>query len=541
MDAMRPFDPEPAETATGQSPAPFGVGQLAFAIRSALEARFGRIRVRGEIVDYRGPHRSGHHYFALKDKDGLSTAKIDAVVWKTAVGRLGLRPENGTEVIATGKLTTYPDRGSYQLNVERLEYAGEGALQARIEAIKAKLLAEGLFDAARKRPIPFLPRVIGIVTSPQGAVIRDILHRLTERFPCRVLVWPVPVQGEGAAAQVAAAIEGFGRLPERASPGAPDLVRPDLVIVARGGGSLEDLMAFNEEVVVRAAALCPIPLISAVGHETDHTLIDLAADLRAPTPTAAAEKAVPVRAELVADVKQLDGRMASAWARASEVRRLRLERAARGLPDLPGLIGAARQRLDDRSDRLAAALPGFVLRRRELLSRLQARLPAPTTRIEAARGRLLRADAALGAALLARRAIAARRLDQAGSVEAPLRAGLRERCIRLDGLVGRLEALSYRNVLARGFALVEGEDGSARSRAAQLHEGEAVRLRFADASVAARIEPHGESSPEGPQGATAAEERADGGAVRRAVADPTAASRRAARGKPTPPGQEQLL
>jgi len=519
---------EPSELQSlGSGPQEFSVGALSAAIRSALEARFGRVRVRGEIVDYRGPHRSGHHYFALKDKDGISTAKLDSVVWKTATARLGLRPENGTEVVATGRLTTYADRGTYQLVVERLEYAGEGALLARIERIKAKLGAEGLFDAARKRSIPWLPASIGIVTSPQGAVLRDILHRLAERFPVPVLVWPVPVQGEAAAAAVAAAIEGFGRLPLQAGPG--QAFRPELLIVARGGGSLEDLMAFNEEIVVRAAALCPIPLISAVGHETDHTLIDLAADLRAPTPTAAAEKAVPVRAELVAAVKQLDGRMAAGWARQGEIRRLRLDRVAGRLPDLPGLLGRARQRLDDRADRLAAALPGFLLRRRERLTRLGARLVSPVARIEAGRGRLGRLEAALRAALLARRAGAARRLDRAGFGEAPLRASLRERRVRLEGLAGRLEALSYRNVLARGFALVEDAGGGALTRAAQVRDGARLALVFADGKVAARA-------------GTAAAEATPGGDA--AAADPAAPAGglKPRRGpKAQPAGQETLL
>src|SRR5579884_1188657 len=263
------------------------VSELSAALRRTVEDTFGHVRVRGEISGYRGPHSSGHAYFALKDEG----ARIDAVIWKTAFGRMRIRPEEGLEVIATGRLTTYPGRSSYQMVIESLEPAGLGALMALLEQRKRRLAAEGLFDEARKQRLPYLPSVIGVVTSPTGAVIRDILHRLAERFPRHVVVWPVRVQGDGAAEEIAAAIEGFNALPERVTGRLPR--RPDLIIVARGGGSLEDLWSFNEEIVVRAAAASLIPLISAIGHETDVTLIDFAADRRAPTPTAAAEMAVP--------------------------------------------------------------------------------------------------------------------------------------------------------------------------------------------------------------------------------------------------------
>src|SRR5437763_677366 len=275
------------------------VSELSAALKRTLEDAYRVVRVRGEITGYRGPHSSGHSYFALKDEG----AKIDAVIWKGTYGRIRFKPEEGLEVIATGKLTTYPGRSSYQIVIESLEPAGIGALMALLEERKKKLAAEGLFDEARKQLIPYLPEVIGVITSPTGAVIRDILHRLSDRFPRHVLVWPVRVQGDGSAEEVAAAIRGFnafaagGRMP-----------RPDLIIVARGGGSLEDLWSFNEEIVVRAAAGSMIPLISAVGHETDVTLIDFAADVRAPTPTAAAEMAVPVRAELIQRVDGLKRR-----------------------------------------------------------------------------------------------------------------------------------------------------------------------------------------------------------------------------------------
>src|SRR5262247_2292375 len=266
------------------------VSELSAALKKTVEDAFGYVRVRGEISGYRGPQASGHCYFALKDEG----AKIEAVIWRTAFARMRLKPEEGLEVFVTGRLTTFPGKSTYQIVIETLELAGVGALMALIEKRKKKLAAEGLFDEARKQLLPFLPDVIGVVTSPTGAVIRDILHRLADRFPRRVLVWPVRVQGDGSAEQIAVAIRGFNALPE-----AGPIPRPDLVVVARGGGSLEDLWSFNEEIVVRAAAAGMIPLISAVGHETDVTLIDFAADKRAPTPTAAAEMAVPVRAELM--------------------------------------------------------------------------------------------------------------------------------------------------------------------------------------------------------------------------------------------------
>ena len=269
------------------------------------------MRVRGEISGYRGPHSSGHCYFALKD----DSAKIDAVIWRSALARLRMKPEEGLEVFVTGRLTTYPGKSTYQIVVETLEPAGLGALMALVEERKRKLAAEGLFDAARKQPLPFLPDVIGVVTSPTGAVIRDILHRLADRFPRHVIVWPVRVQGDGSAEEVAAAIRGFNAL----APDGP-VRRPDLVIVARGGGSLEDLWSFNEEVVVRAAAASMIPLVSAVGHETDVTLVDFAADVRAPTPTAAAELAVPVRLDLVARLDGLTRRSLACWSASGRAR-----------------------------------------------------------------------------------------------------------------------------------------------------------------------------------------------------------------------------
>src|SRR5476649_444654 len=319
----------------------FTVSELSSALKRTVEEAYGHVRVRGEISGFRGPHSSGHCYFALKD----DSAKIEAVIWKGVHGRMKFKPQEGLEVIATGKLTTFPGSSKYQIVIEAIEPAGIGALMALMEERKKKLAAEGLFDEARKQLLPWLPEVIGVVTSPTGAVIRDILHRLQDRFPRRVLVWPVRVQGEGSAEQIAGAIRGFNALPEGGR-----IPRPDLLIVARGGGSLEDLWSFNEEIVVRAAAESMIPLISAVGHETDVTLIDFAADKRAPTPTAATEMAVPVRADLMAEMAALTARQIGSWQRGMEVRRTELRSAARALPALEDLVAIPRQRLDHAAD-----------------------------------------------------------------------------------------------------------------------------------------------------------------------------------------------
>src|SRR5712672_896412 len=332
----------------------WSVSELSAALKRTVEDAYGFVRVRGEISGYRGPHASGHCYFALKDEG----ARIDAVIWKGTFGRIRFKPEEGLEVIATGRLTTYPGRSSYQIVIDSLEPAGVGALMALLEERKKKLAAEGLFDEARKQLLPYLPDVIGIVTSPTGAVIRDILHRLADRFPRHVLVWPVAVQGEKAAAEVAAAIAGFNRLPEQGP-----VPRPDILIVARGGGSLEDLWAFNEEIVVRAAAASTIPLISAVGHETDTTLIDFVSDRRAPTPSAAAEMAVPVRADLMAQTLDFGKHTMACMNRVLREANLAVTSLARGLGDPLRLIEERQQRLDVSSERLRLATQQMVNRR----------------------------------------------------------------------------------------------------------------------------------------------------------------------------------
>ena len=330
-----------ATVSAGDNSPALSVSELAGSLKRAIENAFGQVRVRGEISGFKR-HASGHCYFTLKDEN----ACLDAVIWRSGAGGLAFRPEDGAEVIATGKLTTYPGRSKYQIVVDRMELAGEGALLALLERRRKALAAEGLFDAGRKRKLPFLPRVIGVITSPTGAVIRDILHRLEDRCPTRVIVWPVAVQGDGAAARIADAIRRFPTIEPR----------PDLLIVARGGGSIEDLWPFNEEEVVRAAAASPIPLISAVGHETDTTLIDHAADLRAPTPTAAAEIAVPVRAELLNQLAELQHRARQCLSRRVERGRERFDLALGRWPEPQAILAPPVQRLDDLGDRLPRSL-----------------------------------------------------------------------------------------------------------------------------------------------------------------------------------------
>jgi exodeoxyribonuclease VII large subunit len=472
----------------------FTVSELAGAVKRTLEGSFGRVRVRGEITEFKA-YGSGHQYFALKDE----TAKIRAIIWKGVVSRVGLKAENGVEVIATGKLTSYPERSEYQLIVEKLEYAGAGALLARIDALRIKLQAEGLFE--RRRPLPVLPRVIGVITSAQGAVLQDIKTTIARRFPRQILLWAVPVQGEGSAEKIAAAIIGFNNLPA-------DMPQPDVLIVARGGGSLEDLMAFNDEAVVRAAAASRIPLISAVGHETDTTLIDFASDRRAPTPTAAAEMAVPARAELLADLAQKAARLEGATARQLGAARAGLDRAGSKLPDLPAILGAARQRMDDRGERLTLALPNFLSAKRGRLERLALRHPRDI--IAGLRGRVTMLGQHLNTALPALLRTGSKRLDTAGyklthpgaeialrrgrvdmlaqRLRAPLPGQLREAHLRLDTVAARLDSVSYERVLARGFALVTTAKGAPVTSASKVSPGAALSLRFADGEVAVRAE-----------------------------------------------------
>ncbi|HLS68679.1 MAG TPA: exodeoxyribonuclease VII large subunit [Kiloniellales bacterium] len=470
------------------------VSEISGAIKRTLENAFDRVRVRGEISGFKRA-ASGHCYMALKD----DRAVLDAVCWRGTSQRLALQPEDGLEVIATGRITSYPGRSKYQLIIDSLEMAGEGALLKLLEERRRKLAAEGLFAAERKRVLPFLPEVIGVVTSPSGAVIRDILHRLEDRFPRRVLVWPVLVQGQGAAEQVAEAIRGFNRLP-RSGP----CPRPDLLIVARGGGSLEDLWAFNEEIVVRAAADSQIPLISAVGHETDTTLIDFASDRRAPTPSAAAEMAVPVRSELIATVMDLGRRQVSSSARYLAERRNLVEGLGRGLPDPQRLLLEKGQSLDERLERLELALQVWLRQRATEVETLGHRLPHPWQQYRFAEQALEAQSGRLEPA--AQRLLVQRYQALEGLVPLPPHRELRHAAQSLEAWAERLApaatrllrarqegmeacarlllSLSYKQTLARGYAVVRGPEGLVQ-RADQVHPGTSLVLEFADGEVEA--------------------------------------------------------
>lgn len=461
----------------------FTVSELSFALRREIETAFPRVRVRGEISQPSFP-RSGHCYFRLKDENAV----LDAVCWKATLPRLGLKVEEGMEVIATGRLTTYAGSSRYQIIVDRLELAGAGALLKLLEDRRRKLQVEGLFDAERKRPLPFLPEVVGVVTSPTGAVIRDILHRLADRFPRRVLVWPVAVQGDKAAGEVAAAINGFNRLPLDGP-----VPRPDVLIVARGGGSLEDLWAFNEEIVVRAAAASTIPLISAVGHETDTTLIDFAADRRAPTPTAAAEMAVPVRADLVAETLDYAKRLLGGMTRLLRERRVELAGLSRGLGDPRRLIEERQQRLDERGERLALATRQLVERRARALA--AARLVSPVAVLAAKQQAFTSESRMLDSAMKryvgeARQKIerTADRVDRLGDRLQRCGAAFLEQCLRkIEHSAKLLESYSFRSVLERGFALVRDQDGHPVLAAANLRAGDTLAIDFSDGRIGARV------------------------------------------------------
>ncbi|MFO1241180.1 MAG: exodeoxyribonuclease VII large subunit [Sphingomonadaceae bacterium] len=441
LDEMRLL----AEERQGDNSGVLSVSEISSALKRHVEQGFGHVRIRGEISGFKRA-TSGHLYLSLKDEN----AKIDGVMWKGNAARIPFVPQDGVEIIATGKLTTYPGRSSYQIVIDSMEIAGEGALLALLEKLKVKLQAEGLFDPARKRPLPFLPRRIGVVTSPTGAVIRDILHRLADRCPTRVIVWPVLVQGHGSAEQVAAAVSGFS-----AMQGAD---RPDLIIVARGGGSIEDLWGFNEEIVVRAVATSTIPVISAVGHETDTTLCDFAADVRAPTPTAAAELAVPVRAELLAGLQSAQARALRAVRRYAERADERLIATARRLPSLDTLLGPQRQKVDDFSDRLRRGL---------------------SHRLSDARGDLARVSGALRPVMMTQRlANAEQRLAQ----------------------IWRLaESLHPEKPLQRGYVLVKDRQGGVVSSVANANRAKMLTLTFADGEVPVRVEQEGRPAYDRPK------------------------------------------
>ncbi|WP_395650618.1 exodeoxyribonuclease VII large subunit [Brevundimonas sp.] len=492
--------PEPAR----DNNPPQTISELAFALKRTLEDRFGHVRLRGEISKV-NHHASGHVYLTLKD----DKAAIDGVVWKGAVRGLGVRPETGLEVIVTGKITSYPARSSYQIVIESMEAAGAGALLAQLERLKGKLAAEGLFEVSRKKAIPLYPRTIGVITSPTGAVIRDILHRIAERWPCRVIVWPVVVQGEAASGQVANAIRGFDAM----TPDGP-IPRPDLLIVARGGGSVEDLWCFNDEGLARTVAAARIPIISAVGHETDTTLIDFVSDRRAPTPTGAAEIATPVLADLRFGLSDLERRLDRAGSRLLDDRRTRLRAVARGLPARPEeLVAMAQQRLDHASSRLASGLRRNNDHHARRLTIVGVRL-SPTLLHRATEQRAARLEgwaARLMAGLRAKAVADERRLNVvAGRLSPPLiQRPLDQRAARLDAAAHRLaqplplkvqQSADRLAALSRalasldpkrpkpGFARIDDAAGRMVTRAADLTPGQSVTLTFPDGSKGARID-----------------------------------------------------
>lgn len=440
------------------------VSEISQSLKRMVEENFSYVRIRGEISGYRGPHSSGHAYFSLKDEK----ARIDAVVWRGVFGKLRFKPEEGMEVIATGKLSTFPGSSRYQIIIERLEPAGVGALMALLEARKKKLAAEGLFDQDRKKPLPFLPKVIGVITSPTGAVIRDIMHRINDRFPCHVVIWPVRVQGESCAVEVSHAIDGFNKLSQDATQNVGNMPRPDLIIVARGGGSLEDLWGFNEEIVARATANSDIPLISAIGHETDTTLIDFVSDRRAPTPTGAAEMAVPVKRDLVLTIDQHGLRLKGSVNRLLEYKGQTLLAAKRGLPKLNDLLMQPRQKLDQAILRLQGALKQGVAQKRNQYERLAGRV-SPLSLQQNMRNK------AQNIAQLAAR------------LQQSLNADLKQKHLALDNIGKLLNSFSYKGVLQRGFALVLDAKGKSLKSTKAVKTGMAIHIRLADGEFGAVV------------------------------------------------------
>ena len=458
MQSDWPFDDAGDAAAPGGNAAEYSVSELSAALRRTVESTYGYVRVRGELGRVSRPG-SGHLYLDLKDEKAV----LAGVIWKGVAQGLRIQPEQGLEVVVTGKLTTYAGQSKYQIVIDSMEPAGVGALMALLEERKKKLAAEGLFDDAAKQPIPYLPRVIGVVTSPSGAVIRDILHRLRDRFPTRVLVWPVRVQGEQCGPEVARGIAGFNALEAGGA-----IPRPDLLIVARGGGSLEDLWGFNEEEVVRAAAASAIPLISAVGHETDWTLIDYAADERAPTPTAAAERAVPVRADLISAVDDLSRRQSRGLWRMLEDGKTKYRSAVRGLPKLQDLLSQPRQRFDLAAGRLGHALQVRAQKARAGFAGTAARLtPAP-----------LRQH-------VRRQQVDVRKLLERASGAAHRLVDARARTFSAQAKL--LNSLSYRSILERGFALVLDAEGAPVRAASQTKAGQGLDIEFHDGRIGAVV------------------------------------------------------
>jgi len=469
------------DVSTASNATAYSVSELAFALKRTLEDAYGFVRLRGELSKVTF-HSNGHVYLSIKD----DKACIDGVVWKGSVRGLGVRPEQGLEVIVTGKVTTYPMGSRYQIVIETMEAAGLGALLAQLERLKAKLQGEGLFEAARKRPLPSMPQVVGVITSPTGAVIRDILHRIRDRWPCHVIVWPVVVQGDAAAGQVCAAIKGFNAM--KAGGAIP---RSDVIIVARGGGSVEDLWPFNDETLARTAADSAIPLISAVGHETDTTLIDFVSDRRAPTPTAAAEMATPVLSELKATVADYERRLARSGGRVLEERRARLVSAARALPRPADLLALASQRFDLASGRLGAALHrNTAVHERQLVAATSKLSRAILERrMEVGADRVKSAGSRLGAAFARKAADEGRHFSQV-NLRFNRTVGFtfdREKR-HLESLGKLLGSVNPDAPLDRGFARVHRADGSLARSAAALAAGEGVTIKFRDGDRGAVVD-----------------------------------------------------
>ena len=413
----------------------YTVSEISFEIKKFVETTFSRVKIRGEIFGAKRAD-SGHWYLSLKDPNAV----LSAVIWKGTASRLGFKPEDGLEVVATGKITTFAGKSSYQLVIEQMEIAGTGALLKLLEERKQKFAAEGLFDPAHKKPIPFLPEVIGVVTSASGAVIRDIIHRVRDRFPSRIIVWPTPVQGEGAAEKIAAAVRGFNALSRGGT-----VPRPDVLIVARGGGSLEDLWPFNEEIVIRAVYDSEIPLISAVGHETDTMLIDYVSDLRAPTPTGAAEFAVPVKAEILATLQTAQSRLTNGINRYFEERRSRLEGLSRGIPNLEQILAESRQKLDDRIERLHLAFKNMLAGKQNQIAQTSLR-PYHILNI------------------------------------------FEKKQENLKNLAFRLDSVSIDSVLSRGFAWVRDNRRQTVYSVAQAQKSPSLEIRFIDGSIKTKTE-----------------------------------------------------
>jgi exodeoxyribonuclease VII large subunit len=441
------------EEAALAPPPPFSVSGLSFALKKTLESAYGQVRVQGEISGLKA-HSSGHLYFSLKDDQAV----LDAVCWRGTGGRLSCKPADGLEVIALGKITSYPGRSKYQIVIEDLQLTGEGSLLKLLEERKRKLLAEGLFDAARKKKLPTFPKTIALITSPTGAVIQDILHRLQERFPLQVYLWPVAVQGEQAVPQICEALRGFKMLFETGQ------LCPDLLIIARGGGSLEDLWAFNEEAVVRAVATCPIPVISAIGHETDTTLIDHVADHRAPTPTAAAEIAVPERRLVVQRLQALEGRLQAIARRHLETVLLKLSFSQKQFPKPEALFGPYQQRLDEVHDKLSQALGKRLELFQHTWERLKEALRQPDGRLELARHQLEK---------------------KAQHLQQSVRFYLQQTLQRFYTAAKILESVSYTKTLERGFCFITSPEGEVKSKAQAIAPGSRLFIHFADGELEA--------------------------------------------------------